>query len=326
MGCGASSDKSLWRAAKQGDLAMARSLLAACANTEYNELLTSTTPLLIAASRGHADMVSLMIESGANMAARTSYEQAIHRAARLNHADVVRILLDAGVDVETPVTQVTVSNILLFSCRVKTTPLGIAAPAGHTEVVRLLLERRAKLDVGCIGKSLMHLANGLEAHEETQRGHTPLTAAAVAGHEGVVRALLQFGADAHTRVVNGLSARGCAQKAGKYRLVQIMDAEKDAAEKVATEAATLAALRRIPIISSRAMTEECVMCMEPLGPNFDVRQLACGHMFHPKCVDQWLQVTQQYKPRSCPICKADPVKLHQVSSNPPSPTSTISAI
>jgi hypothetical protein len=270
-------------------------------------------------------MVSLMIESGANMAARSSYEQAIHRAARFNHADVVRILLDAGVDVETPVTQGTVSNTE-FSYRVETTPLGVAAPMGHTEVVRLFLERRANLDVGCIGKSLMHLANGSGVHVETQRGHTPLTAAAVAGHEGVVRALLQFGADAHARMVNGLSARGCAQKAGKYRLVQIMDAEKDAAVKVATEAATLAALRGIPIISSRAMTEDCAMCMEPLGPKFDVRQLACGHMFHPKCVDQWLQVTQQYKPRSCPICKADPVKLHGVSSNPPSPTSTISAI
>ncbi|XP_061337632.1 E3 ubiquitin-protein ligase At4g11680-like isoform X2 [Gastrolobium bilobum] len=43
---------------------------------------------------------------------------------------------------------------------------------------------------------------------------------------------------------------------------------------------------------------ECCICLAKYKDKEEVRQLPCSHMFHLKCVDQWLKIMS-----SCPLCK-----------------------
>ncbi|KAK7320303.1 hypothetical protein VNO77_29650 [Canavalia gladiata] len=52
--------------------------------------------------------------------------------------------------------------------------------------------------------------------------------------------------------------------------------------------------------SEKFITEnpECCICLAKYKEKEEVRQLPCSHMFHLKCVDQWLKITS-----CCPLCK-----------------------
>ncbi|KAI9102359.1 hypothetical protein K1719_023561 [Acacia pycnantha] len=43
---------------------------------------------------------------------------------------------------------------------------------------------------------------------------------------------------------------------------------------------------------------ECCICLTKYKDREEVRQLPCSHMFHQKCVDQWLRIIS-----CCPLCK-----------------------
>lgn len=46
--------------------------------------------------------------------------------------------------------------------------------------------------------------------------------------------------------------------------------------------------------------ETCSICLEDFKEGEPVRVLPCEHVFHPKCVDEWLQKWN----RTCPLCKS----------------------
>ena len=50
--------------------------------------------------------------------------------------------------------------------------------------------------------------------------------------------------------------------------------------------------------SNDGKVEQCSICLENFKQGESVRTLPCLHQFHVKCVDQWLQRSQQ-----CPVCK-----------------------
>lgn len=71
------------------------------------------------------------------------------------------------------------------------------------------------------------------------------------------------------------------------------------------------------IVEARSDDEEgkgmCVVCQEQLSMNerrrrIRIARLACGHQFHPKCIQKWLS-----HKNNCPLCKA--TALHLPSSN-----------
>lgn len=45
--------------------------------------------------------------------------------------------------------------------------------------------------------------------------------------------------------------------------------------------------------------EDCSICTDKYEKKEDVSVLDCGHIYHPKCINEWAK----YKP-SCPVCKA----------------------
>ena len=46
--------------------------------------------------------------------------------------------------------------------------------------------------------------------------------------------------------------------------------------------------------------ESCSVCLEEYAEGDRMRTLPCGHQFHSRCIDRWLQNN-----RACPICKKD---------------------
>jgi ankyrin repeat protein len=68
-------------------------------------IYAGSSPLFQASKYGHAEVVKLLIENGANVNYKSSGNvTALWEASWLGHADVVRLLLDKGADVNTKVT------------------------------------------------------------------------------------------------------------------------------------------------------------------------------------------------------------------------------
>lgn len=85
-------------------------------------------------------------------------------------------------------------------------PLGLASFFGHTEIVRLLLERGA--DFGSASK------NGLSV--------TPLNSAAAGKHTEIARMLLENGADPNFRQAEGFTPLHAASQNGQREMVELL--------------------------------------------------------------------------------------------------------
>ncbi|MCA1555998.1 MAG: ankyrin repeat domain-containing protein [Acidobacteria bacterium] len=107
----------------------------------------------------------LLLLSTASVVFAQDLKEEFFAAARKGDAAAVRALLDKGVDVNT-------------KFRYDATALSYASDRGHLEVVKLLLERKADVNV-----------------KDTFYGATPLIWAAQKGHAEIVRALLERGAE-----------------------------------------------------------------------------------------------------------------------------------
>ncbi|KAK3629305.1 hypothetical protein LTR56_013036 [Elasticomyces elasticus] len=115
---------------------------------------------------GHAEMVKLLLDQGADVNAQGGdYGNTLQAASAEGHVEIVKLLLDTGkVDVDAKDNEY------------GRTPLGWAAEGGHEAVVKLLLDTD-KVDV--------------ESGDSDDR--TPLSWAAGNGHEAVVKRLLDTG-------------------------------------------------------------------------------------------------------------------------------------
>ncbi|HEX3759692.1 MAG TPA: ankyrin repeat domain-containing protein [Kofleriaceae bacterium] len=178
-----------------GDRAAVSRALASMAATTVDE---EATPLLLHAAESlHADIVVLLLDAGADLAAADRFgETALHRVADLRRADdqraagVAALLVDRG-------AQVDARN------RDEVTPLHQAVRARNLAVVELLLAR------------------GADANARDKRGSTPLHRAisptGASGTAGVdaapfVAALLAHGANPDQRDTRGRSPRAAAKR------------------------------------------------------------------------------------------------------------------
>lgn len=157
-------------ACSAGQVASAQRLLEAGARVDIAVPKTGVTPLMLACMRNSADLVKLLLEhkaavNAADADGRSVLVRSIANALRgKTSADLIGMLLDAGADTEARDTD-------------SLTPLMMAAVAGNTSLLELLIRRKAA--VGATD------ACGVPAIEQ----------AAIYGHEKAVELLARFGAE-----------------------------------------------------------------------------------------------------------------------------------
>ncbi|KAK3088028.1 hypothetical protein FSP39_013681 [Pinctada imbricata] len=120
-------------AAKHGRTNVVKEFVKRKKNSVNEEDENSETPLHLAAINGHKKVVQVLLQFGADVAARNSLLWTpLDCAAEKGHIKIVRILLDADAPVD-PMD------------KTSTTPLHLAAKNGHENVVTYLLEHHAEI-------------------------------------------------------------------------------------------------------------------------------------------------------------------------------------
>jgi ankyrin repeat protein len=189
-------------ASHRGYTDIVRSLLDHGADANAREGCSGTTPLHWAAEAGHRDVAAALIDHGASLEAVDDWYQlspidwtaVVHHAEKF-HADrdaTARLLMEHGArsgifraiardDLEE--LRATRKGARRLSRRLGPAlagmmPLHFAAARGNADIVELLVDRGAAMDTA------------------TNRGHSALSLAVVAGHDGVVGVLEKRGMEA----------------------------------------------------------------------------------------------------------------------------------
>ena len=194
-------------AARQGQTAVAKLLIANGAYVDEAEASDLHTSLYDAAKNGHISVAQLLLTEGANVNARAAKGYTpLHVVALGGHVDVVKLLLSNGADVHAKTDS-------------GERPLHMAAESGNLEITQLLLARGAKVNVRRkpTGNTPLHvaarhghttvgellLANGAKVNSRGIRfgGPTPLHYAVNSGHTAMVELLIQKGANVNSKAI-----------------------------------------------------------------------------------------------------------------------------
>eukprot|EP00262_Sarcandra_glabra_P001580 TRINITY_DN11714_c0_g1_i4.p1 TRINITY_DN11714_c0_g1~~TRINITY_DN11714_c0_g1_i4.p1 ORF type:complete len:496 (+),score=42.80 TRINITY_DN11714_c0_g1_i4:441-1928(+) len=186
FGCSASGERFV-SAARDGDLIEARMLL------EFNPCLAKYSPLHFAAAKGHNEIVSLLVENGADVNSRNYCGQtALMHACRYGHWEVVQTLLLFR------------SNVTRADYLNGRTALHFAAVNGHVRCIRLVV---ADFIPSAPYEALASLANGDRGegsslstltkfvNKAADGGTTALHMAALNGYFDCVQLLLEIHAN-----------------------------------------------------------------------------------------------------------------------------------
>ena len=198
-------------AASKGYIEVARRLLECNADIDARAG-DGSTPLLLALMEGYTDVALLLLDHNADANVPDNSGHApLEYAARKDFLEVARTLLERNAEVNA-------------RNRHGSTPLLLASEFGHTEVVQLLLDHNADPDArdddgdsplncaalaGRIEVARILLKHHVEVNSRNNMGLTPLHRASMRpeeGSAGVVRLLLDFGADVQARNLNGETA------------------------------------------------------------------------------------------------------------------------
>ena len=178
-------------------------LLDAMADMEHRSHPGRDTPLELAASKGHLEIMRMLLDAHADTEGCHTWPCSVVEATPLRRVcgagqvELAKLLLDARASMRhRPPSSISIDS---------TTPLEIAAENGHTQIVRTLLARRAH-------------AEGADTWPNKEVKETPLGRACRVGHVAITKMLLKAGADMYPRlgsadapVLAVAAARGHAQ-------------------------------------------------------------------------------------------------------------------
>ncbi|XP_046365631.2 ankyrin repeat domain-containing protein 17-like [Haliotis rufescens] len=181
------------------------------------------TPVMLAAEKGHKEVVEVLVSKGANVSlVYDGGNNILCLASRKGHEEVVKYVMD----------MVSINS----RCWNKMTPVMLAAGKGHKEVVELLVSKGADVSLSDKrGDNLLHFASR-EGHEEVvkfvlsqdmvsinSRGWkkiTPAMTAAEKGHKEVVELLVSKGADVSFSDKRGNNLLHLASQGGQVEVVK----------------------------------------------------------------------------------------------------------
>jgi ankyrin repeat protein len=177
-----SGETPLMEAARRGNLATVRALLANKANPNLRESNGGQTALMWAVAQRQSAVVEALLEGGAdvNAGSKTGFTPLMF-AAQTGDADTTRILLRAGAKPNDPQPKTSL------------TPLMIASAMAHADAVEVLLDKGANPDlVDKDGYSALH-----RVVRDSDYGVNPASKEAVLT---IVKSLLKHGANPNIRL------------------------------------------------------------------------------------------------------------------------------
>jgi hypothetical protein len=190
-------------AAKQGDTARVRELLAAGALVNAKDR-DGRTAVMYAAINGNAAAFHALREAGADLSSRRPFEgDMLHLAAAGGSTEIVRHLLNHGFAPNGSTEETPLSAVLSRKFG-QITPLMAAAAAGHADVVQMLIDAGADVN----------------ARAGTE---TAITLAQRMGREVVVGMLQIAGATFPQKDPAKAAAKGFAAAAEKPEFVQLLE-------------------------------------------------------------------------------------------------------
>ncbi|EFA07512.1 pyrexia [Tribolium castaneum] len=193
-------------AACTGNIDCIKLLLQHGAEISARDALNRATPLHCAASKGHLSAVKLLIRHGADVNAGLDNKSPLHYAVQSLAIDCVKELLE--------------NNAIPNTSQVYSeTPLHVAAALGAPEIVKLLLDHGAAVNVQCGTDKLtpLHLAAedsdaesarllidaGAQLTSENHKKQTPLHLAALSQCSETLELLLARGCNPNARDADG---------------------------------------------------------------------------------------------------------------------------
>ena len=185
------SSNPLHGAVRQGDLEKVKQLIQAEVNLDIEDGNDNSNPtaLIIAAEQGRLEIVKILVEAGADLDLRplgTSWP-ALTLALVLKHPQVAEYLIQKGARIN-------------YDDGFKPTPLHAAVENGYLDLVRLLVEKGANVNV-------------------LDNDSTPLTFALTRKHEDIAIYLVENGADINVKFRGGQSLLPTAVRRRMNRLV-----------------------------------------------------------------------------------------------------------
>ncbi|XP_018322447.1 transient receptor potential channel pyrexia [Agrilus planipennis] len=189
-----------------GSVECVKRLLDAGAKVTIWDNAHKATPLHCAASRGHLSVLRMLIRHGANVDAGQNIKSPLYYAVRSLAVECVRELLEVGANPNT---------LQVFT----ETPLHVAASLGSYEIIKLLIDHGAAVNVQCGSQktTALHLVAedgnpelarllldaGAHISATNRKLQTPLHLAALSQCVEIVELLLSRGADPNASDANG---------------------------------------------------------------------------------------------------------------------------
>jgi len=185
----------------QNDLGAAKELVASGADIDQQNQY-GHTPLIIASNYGFEEIASFLISAGADIHVQGSDGATALIAAASHSRELVEILLSKGADINAKLSNGT---------------------GAFTQSTNGVLMERVSLEV-----AELLLANGADVDEAPSEGgsegHTSLIRAAGNDHEGLVRFLIEHGADVNAKAKNGSTPLSVAVDSGNQAIADILKA------------------------------------------------------------------------------------------------------
>ncbi|TGO80036.1 hypothetical protein BELL_0016g00100 [Botrytis elliptica] len=178
-------------AVKRNHCIVATYLLDKFIDANYMKEIGTASLLRTAVIYGHANIVKLLLEKGAEPNYKIGHRTALMMASSEGQLTIVELLLEYGAEID---------------CRDSSheTPLRIAIYRGHLDMIKLLLEKGARVNYG------------------ENNGETPLTRAIQCGQKDIAKLLLEKGAEIECRGLDNQTPLMTAAFYGRENIVELL--------------------------------------------------------------------------------------------------------